>query len=689
MKKENASVSIFLSFILVMIISVIMSITEIARIKVLKLYLQIYSDVAVDSMLSLYHRKLWDFYRIFSVENLNDDLLKNEYIEYLENNLEDENRPISNWFASKFNREKFELSYERIIDGYNFEDNINEYMKYAVIEKTIKLFNTDKIINRFDDVNLLLDTVNEIKGNVERKIIYRDIEKKYFNFNKDIEKIEKAANGIKKSVEKINKEFIEIKNIQTSASESNIKTVKSKLNSLCKNINSLVNSIDAYFENMDLLREKVLTNREKFNQDALKEEIDIETLDFINSEFLEFEAYTEKSNEMNLSVERLKTQLNNIKKDIFDFNSIVDDLGNEIEELNLEKKELRRDKENDNTEIIKDINEAIKNIQNDIKQCFVDIKEFFKDLEIDMPSLMLSEKDYESEKNIIESIFGLTENGILSLVLEKEDIEKLSNEINKKIELSIDSREDIKTKFLEILYCMDFMNYYKKIDLNEVTNSGSNKLEVEEIISKKDNDRRNLSSVLFRILLIRECMNVLYIYTNADMKRTARMFTNTTFFFLSPIARRAVNFLVISAWGVAQSIEDLRNIMSGQYVKFFHDSNSWTFNIDDLLNFGNKKNLFRESDDGLVLNYKDYLMVLLFLETGANVNTTMCKIMDYNLKREQENFDMRKNLVSFSVKNSFTSEHFFTNMLFLKPRNFDTLLDINIEINSYGKYFKK
>ena len=71
MKKYKASVSIFLSFILIMVISVILSITEIARIKILRLYFQIYSDIAVDSMLSLYHRRLWDYYRIFGVENEN------------------------------------------------------------------------------------------------------------------------------------------------------------------------------------------------------------------------------------------------------------------------------------------------------------------------------------------------------------------------------------------------------------------------------------------------------------------------------------------------------------------------------------------------------------------------------------------------------------------------------------------
>ena len=82
-------------------------------------------------------------------------------------------------------------------------------------------------------------------------------------------------------------------------------------------------------------------------------------------------------------------------------------------------------------------------------------------------------------------------------------------------------------------------------------------------------------------------------------------------------------------------------------------------------------------------------MLLLFLQSGKSINEGMCKIMDFNLKKEQENFDMRKNLVSFNVKNSFTADYFFTNMIFLKPKNYDTLININININSYGEYYKK
>ena len=49
-------------------------------------------------MLSLYHRRLWDYYRIFGVENENYDLLKNEYIEYLNMNIKNGDKNVKNWF---------------------------------------------------------------------------------------------------------------------------------------------------------------------------------------------------------------------------------------------------------------------------------------------------------------------------------------------------------------------------------------------------------------------------------------------------------------------------------------------------------------------------------------------------------------------------------------------------------------
>ncbi len=64
MIKFKSSITIFLSMVLVLIISLILSVTELVRMRAAKLYLQLASNSVIDSMLSLYHNKLWDYYRL-------------------------------------------------------------------------------------------------------------------------------------------------------------------------------------------------------------------------------------------------------------------------------------------------------------------------------------------------------------------------------------------------------------------------------------------------------------------------------------------------------------------------------------------------------------------------------------------------------------------------------------------------
>ena len=56
----NASITIYLSLVLCLIISVLFSITELSRMRLNRLYLQVATNASIDSMLRLYDKKLWE-----------------------------------------------------------------------------------------------------------------------------------------------------------------------------------------------------------------------------------------------------------------------------------------------------------------------------------------------------------------------------------------------------------------------------------------------------------------------------------------------------------------------------------------------------------------------------------------------------------------------------------------------------
>ena len=105
MKRYRGSISIYFVFAIVLIISVILSVTEIARINCQKLYLQIATDSALDSMASLYHRKLYKYYSLYGVEYRTLDMLETEYLEYMYPYFMNEDVPINNWYIADIDQD--------------------------------------------------------------------------------------------------------------------------------------------------------------------------------------------------------------------------------------------------------------------------------------------------------------------------------------------------------------------------------------------------------------------------------------------------------------------------------------------------------------------------------------------------------------------------------------------------------
>ena len=64
----DAFITIFVSVTLTCIIAIILVLTEGARMRACKLYYRIANNCAVDSMFSLYHLPLWEYYHLLGIE---------------------------------------------------------------------------------------------------------------------------------------------------------------------------------------------------------------------------------------------------------------------------------------------------------------------------------------------------------------------------------------------------------------------------------------------------------------------------------------------------------------------------------------------------------------------------------------------------------------------------------------------
>ena len=691
---KNGSITIYLSLVLCLIISILFSITELSRMRLNRLYLQVATNASIDSMLSLYDKKLWEYYRIYGVCYKDNDLLKKEYSSYLMPYLYDNdmNEYISNWFISKYLEDSSKLDYSTVVDDINFEKEAIEYMKMILPGKVLSMFNKDISIDKVDNITDIYNQVMEQKDEYEKDRIYEDVDKRYFDFKEEIEKLEEYSKIINDNVRSLNNYIRSNRNLSVSKNKS----TASRIINIVSQINSYVNTINInirkYKELMDEFREKVIESEDNFESDLASDKYNYNdiTINFIREEYARFKEYVDEENEMNVKANALIDEMDDKVDVLLDYERDFREYLEGITELEIEKREIQRERYEGYQDDIREINEEINAIKEEIFEDGKSFRDELFSLEFTEPNLLVSEDARQDLIDGLKSLLSSSEDFILRLVMPEDKYDSLNNtEINLN-EYNIRSSNNLLNKILLSEYFFDMYHFYNKEALNELTPSHSETFEVERLLFNKKSDIENLKSTIYRILLIREGLNLMYIYTDSNKRESAREFVYLTFGALSPIVAEVVFILLLSAWAFAQAIVDVKNLLDNKKVIFFHNDESFQFDIEDIFRVvaGTLTDINSEyevKNTDLAFNYKDYLRLLLILVNGDELNSRAISILQHNIQKEQNFFDISKCIYSFDVENEFESNNIFNKLVFLDT-NEAMRQKYKIKVNAYASY---
>ncbi|MBR1453513.1 MAG: hypothetical protein IJ593_02555, partial [Lachnospiraceae bacterium] len=340
----------------------------------------------------------------------------------------------------------------------------------------------------------------------------------------------------------------------------------------------------------------------------------------------------------------------------------------------------------------RDLIDERKALQDDFKDALKEIKENYKDYKIDNIEIEVSTADNDSDESLIDKLIGFKNGLVLNMVLDNEAIEKISKDVIgiRKFNILSNNKNVSINKVLLGEYEIDKFNYYNKELNDEVTKSGSIALEVERLISGKNADIDNLKDVINKILLIRIALDVLYIYTHADKREAVRAWTIKIFGGFSLMLAEAMFLVVLTAWGTAQALADVKKLLNGKKVSLIHTDESWTVSIDNILDVARNgiSESIDEDDRGISLNYKDYLRLLLLTTNQNEIDNRMIGIMENNIKVQQANFDFEKLIFSFETENSFICEHFFTNFVFVDAKDINLADKYKIKTKAYRGFYE-
>ena len=275
-----------------------------------------------------------------------------------------------------------------------------------------------------------------------------------------------------------------------------------------------------------------------------------------------------------------------------------------------------------------------------------------------MESLITLESTEEDRDNysIFENLKDFIDSGVLSQVLENpENVSKntisgsnLPSTLKGKKNNSLS--KEIKNKCVNALYAGLKFGNYNNPEKNTVL-----KYELEYVISGKDSDKENLASVVEKIVLAKTGINMAYLITDKEKIEqvsaiAASVAIVTGLPFLEPVAKG----VLISAWSMAEAVNDMKILLSGGKVALTKSKGSWRTSIDNITNGGKK-------EDSKGLSYKEYCQILIAVQ---NTGDSLYRIMDLiqiNIQRRYNSeFLMSKSLTGFRLKATYETAPLFT-----------------------------
>jgi len=221
------------------------------------------------------------------------------------------------------------------------------------------------------------------------------------------------------------------------------------------------------------------------------------------------------------------------------------------------------------------------------------------------------------EESILKKIKALRENGYMELILPSDRV--VSDRITRKSGFPSNyyngMAADGNGLFAEladnILFCEYLLEYFS--GFTEECENPVLSYELEYILCGNGSDKKNLKESIDKLLLIREGLNILAVYRSPLLNSQADSFAAALAGWtgIAPLVK-LVKAAVVGAWAYAESIVDVRTLLSGSPVPFMKGEGEWNLELEQVtelikgtyLNTG-------QYEDGLV--YQDYMRLLLLM----------------------------------------------------------------------------
>jgi hypothetical protein len=259
----------------------------------------------------------------------------------------------------------------------------------------------------------------------------------------------------------------------------------------------------------------------------------------------------------------------------------------------------------------------------------------------------------EDFKNPIENIKSLKKLGLMIFALpEGEEVSAASidlestvsrRNLDKGMGLLPKEKDGITEKFAVSEFAAGFFSDFLTAGSEETL-----QYQTEYIIGGKADDASNLRSVMDKILLVRLGMNYIYLLSSAD--KAAEIYEVSSIIgaiLLMPEGIEVIAQIVRMLWAYAESMMDVKSLLSGGNVPIFKDSATWQVSLS-LFSWMDKDTKPQKKEKGL--SYSEYLRLLMYIMPFDDLIGRTSDMIEYNRRKTDEKFRLDLCLDSFQIE---------------------------------------
>lgn len=272
-------------------------------------------------------------------------------------------------------------------------------------------------------------------------------------------------------------------------------------------------------------------------------------------------------------------------------------------------------------------------------------------------------------EELLGTALGIESKGVLTMILGdgaqlsvKESKLMTSMAERKRKEGNIRYTEE--TNWYDRVLVLEYLDTYFSCH-GEVKDGHYLEYEMEYILAGKEQEWKNLEVAFEKLLFAREVANITYLLKNSEKMQQAENVARAIVLLIgeNPAAVKVVQAGVVAAWAYAESVADVRTLVSGEKVSFIKKDEEWTLGLSSVFSVFQLDTKAKNCENGMA--YKEYLKLLLFTEREETIVYRMLEAMEMSLQEvsDYKNCKMEQMFLAMQYRFHFQSKPLFFSLM--------------------------